>query len=89
MEKKIVLKMNDSKDISIVCNGRIVLTIPSEQRSIRAEQIYDLLDYSDGDHYTIEKKNDAKIDEPVLNFFFELMNDIITPLNGFGENREE
>lgn len=77
MEKKIVLTMLPSKDINIAVNDKVMLTVSKNNRTIKADDIYRLLDYKIDDTYTIETVNEDILDAPVLKFFANLLQDII------------
>lgn len=81
MEKKIELVMEADKSIKILVDGKGKKSIPSENRKITADEIYNLLNYTKGDTYTIEKKNAKNLDVQVLDFFLELMVDIVKQVN--------
>lgn len=86
MEKKIVLTMQSSKNIDIVLNGQDEITIGKDNRSIKADDIYNLLSYERGDIYFVESINESNVDVPVLQFFTELLRDIIDRLNRMSEH---
>ena len=81
MEKKIVLTMQPSKDIDIVVNDHDGMTIGKDQRTVRADDIYNLLAYSRGDIFCVESVNTEGKDGPVLQFFTELFQEIIANFN--------
>lgn len=81
MEKVIKCKMNNDKSISILLNEVEKIKIEADNRSIKASDIYDLLEYSVGDTYTIASENSKQLDEPVLIFFTELLNKITEQIN--------
>jgi hypothetical protein len=83
MEKIIKLKMDKTKTLHILLNGSEKHKIPVNNRSITAEKIYELIDFSVDDHYTIQKENegDVDIDKPVMDCFCDLFTDIITKVN--------
>ncbi|MBR8700677.1 hypothetical protein IX317_000584 [Fusobacterium sp. DD29] len=80
MDKKIILEMQENKNIEITVNGEIKLTIEKKERTIKADDIYMLLDHSPGDKYSIEIVNKKGIDKPVIEFFSDLLNDITEQL---------
>lgn len=80
MEKKINLEMLGSKDIEIKVNGDIKHTIKKEKRIIRGDDIYNIIDYSNGDTFVIEETNSDSVDVPVLKFFVELFEEIVNGL---------
>ena len=88
MEKTIKLVMENNKEIEILVNGVTKLRI-DERRSIKADEIFSLLDFSMGDHYSVEKENPFKRDEAVLNFFSDVISDIIGRLNEFSIEDED
>lgn len=55
-------------------------------RSINADDIYRLIAFSRGDKYEVESFNEENVDASVLNFFEELIKDIIKN-ETFGGNR--
>ena len=86
MDKKIVLKMLPSKDINISIEEGNTITISKDNRSVKADDIYRLIDFSRGDKYTVESVNVANIDAPVLKFFEELLSDIVKILNRISDS---
>ena len=80
MEKKISLEMLGSKDIEVKVNEDKKHTIKKERRIIRADDIYNIINYSNGDTYAIEETNSHGIDAPVLKFFVELFQEIVKGL---------
>lgn len=89
MEKRIVLTMQPSKDIDVVVNGYNGMTISKDQRTVKAEDIYNLLEFSRGDTFIVESLNVEKKDTPVLQFFTELFQDIANRLNSLDDELEE
>lgn len=80
MDKNIVLEMKDNKDIVISVNNQEKLSIKKNSRKIKAEDIFDLLDYSIGDSFNINIVNTNNLDAPVVDFFRELLKDITDKL---------
>lgn len=80
MAKNIVLEMKDNKDIVISVNNQERLSIKKNSRKIKAEDIFDLLDYSIGDSFNINIVNTNNLDAPVVDFFGELLKDITDKL---------
>lgn len=72
--------MEENKDILIRVNNVLKLTIKEGNRKIQANDIYELLNYSNGDSISIEKVNEKEQDVSVLQFFCELLNDIVNKL---------
>jgi hypothetical protein len=87
MDKNIVLEMKDNKDIVISVNNQEKLSIKNNSRKIKAEDIFDLLDYSIGDSFNINIVNINNLDAPVVDFFGELLKDITNKLME-GENED-
>ena len=87
MDKNIVLEMKDNKDIVISVNNQEKLSIKNNSRKIKAEDIFDLLDYSIGDSFNINIVNTNNLDAPVVDFFGELLKDITNKLME-GENED-
>lgn len=81
MDKKIKLKMNNNKDIVISVNNDEKITIKKDNRKIQANEIFELLSYSNGDNFSFEIVNEKEYDAPVLQFFYELLNEIVNKLN--------
>ena len=81
MDKKIVLKMLPSKDINVSIEGGNTITISKNNRSVKADDIYRLIDFSRGDKYSVESQNETNVDATVLKFFEELLSDIVKKLN--------
>ena len=81
MDKKIVLKMLPSKDINVSIEGGNTITISKDNRSVKADDIYRLIDFSRGDKYSVESQNETNVDATVLKFFEELLSDIVKKLN--------
>lgn len=87
MDKKIRLEMKDNRDIVISVDNIEKITIIKGSRKIQAEDIFRLLDYSNGDNFFIETVNERNLDAPVLDFFKKLLDDIVYKLRK--ENNEE
>ena len=81
MDKKIKLEMNKNKDIVISVNDDEKITIKKENRKIQANEIFELLSYSNGDNFSFEIVNEKEYDAPVLQFFYELLVEIVNKLN--------
>lgn len=81
MDKKIKLEMNNNKDIVISVNNNEKITIKKDNRKIQANEIFELLSYSNGDNFSFEIVNEKEYDAPVLQFFYELLNEIVNKLN--------
>lgn len=81
MEKAIKLVMNADKSITIFVNDEEKHIIVVQDRSITAEKIYEIVGFTLGDHYSISSENESAVDPQVLNFFSNLLTDIITKIN--------
>ena len=88
MEKNINLIMDANKSIRIIVNEEEKYLISESNRNISADKIYEIIDFSIGDHYTVTSKNLKNIDEPVLKFFYELFNEILSKINSLDETNE-
>ncbi len=89
MEKKIILRMQPSKDIIVSIDKRRTLTIPLNDRTVKADEIYKLLNFSRGDVFTVESENENNLDVPVLKFFEKLIRDIVKNLNKIADNDKD
>ena len=81
MDKIIKLEMNTNKDIEISVNGIKKITIKKDNRKIQANEIFELFSYTNGDNFKFEIVNDKDYDVHVLEFFYELLNEIVIKLN--------
>lgn len=81
MDKIIKLEMNTDKDIEISINGIRKIAIKKDNRKIQANEIFELFSYTNGDNFKFEIVNDKEYDVPVLEFFYELLNEIVIKLN--------
>lgn len=86
MDKKIKLEMKDNRDIVISVDDIEKITIIKDSRKILAEDIFQILEYSDGDSFYVEMVNEKNLDAPVLEFFKELLDDIV---NKLGKENDE
>ena len=75
-QKNIKLEMKDNKDIGISVNNNEQIIIKKEARNIKAEEIFNLLDYSKGDIFSVSIENKKNYDGPVITFFQELIEEI-------------
>lgn len=89
MDKKIILKMLPSKNIVLSIEGGNTITIPKNNRSIKADDVYRLINFSRGDKYEVESLNEENVDVPVLKFFEELITDIVKKLNRIADSDED
>lgn len=81
MEKTIKLIMNENKDIEIFVNDILKHTILSNHREIGADTIFELLDCTSGDHYSLQVENLYRKDGKVLECFGQLFQNIIDQTN--------
>ncbi len=81
MEKNIKLKMEEDKMIRIFVNDNEKYIISSTDRSITAEKIYEIFEFSIGDHYSVSSENNENIEKPVLDFFVGLFSEIVNKIN--------
>ena len=81
MDKKIKIEMNENKDIVISVNDDEKITIKKDNRKIQANEIFELLSYSNGDNFLFEIVNEKNYDVSVLQFFHELLAEIVNKLN--------
>jgi len=88
MEKNIKLTMDAKRTVRIAINDEEKCIIPENNRIISADKIYEIIDFSKGDHYTVVSENIKKVDEQVLDFFFELFNEIINKINSLDVTTE-
>ena len=58
MDKKIKIEMNENKDIVISVNDDEKITIKKDNRKIQANEIFELLSYSNGDNFSFEIVNE-------------------------------
>ena len=89
MDKRIILKMLPSKDINISVDEGNTITISKDNRSVKADDIYRLINFSRGDKYTVESQNEENVDAPVLKFFEELLSDIVKKLNPIEDSDDD
>lgn len=81
MEKVIKLIMENDKSIRIFVNDEEKHQIEENNRSIKANAIFEIMDFKLGDHYTVESINKSGVDSQVLEFFEKLISDIATKVN--------
>ena len=86
MDKIIKLTMLDNKDIKVIINQDEAFTIPSNDRQVNAQQIYELFKFDPGDVFKLEKENPKDLDKPVLDYFFELLDTILIKVNELSSN---
>lgn len=86
MDKIIKLTMLDNKDIKVEVDQDEAFTIPSNERQVNAQQIYELFRFDPGDVFKLEKENPRELDKPVLDYFFELLDTILIKVNDLSSN---
>ena len=69
MEKKIKIEMNENKDIVISVNDDEKITIKKDNRKIQANEIFELLSYSNGDNFSFEIVNEKNMTFLFCSFF--------------------
>lgn len=89
MEKTIKLTMNKDKSIKIAVNNEDKHVINAQDRSIDAENIYKIINFSVDDSYVIQSENIENIDDKVLSFFVDLFKEIVEKLNKLTEQNVE
>lgn len=89
MDKIIVLEMQPSKDIIVSIGDGKPLVIPKDNRNIKADEVYRLINFSRGDRYEVKSLNEENLDAPVLKFFEELITDIVRKLNRIAISDED
>ena len=89
MPKVIQIVMDRNKDMTIFINREKKFTINND-RSIRAEEIYNAIDYQCGDRFTLmESINESERDLDVLEEFESLLKEIIEQLNKISTLNEQ
>ena len=78
--------MLDNKDIKVEVDHDEAFTIPSNERQVNAQQIYELFRFDPGDVFKLEKENPRELDKPVLDYFFELLDTILIKVNDLSSN---
>ena len=81
MEKTIKLKMKVNKDLVILINDEEKHKIISTDRSITADKIYEILNYSKGDRFVVTSECENNTDSQVLEFFKDILISIINKIN--------
>jgi len=89
MEKAIKLVMHADKSIKIFVNEEEKYQIEAQNRSISADKLYDIFDFSIGDYYTVSSESITHIDSQVLEFFTELLKDIAKKANAIEFKSED
>ena len=73
--------MNTDKSIKILVNDEEKHIIDTQNRSVSADKIYDILEFAIGDQYTVVSENPSGADAQVLEFFAELLTDVSKKVN--------
>lgn len=85
MAKTIKLKMENDKTIKIYVNEEEKYSIPKDERTITADKIYEVIGFTNGEHYDVITENEYKNDEQVMDFFVQLFMDIIDKVNALSK----
>ena len=83
MEITIKLPMGQDKSLKIYVNDKEKQIIEAQSRSISAEKIYEIVDFTTGNHYTVVSENEGNVDVQVLKFFSDLFTEIADKINSF------
>lgn len=86
MEKVIKLIMDESKKIVISVNDEIRYSILPDNRNINAEEIFKIFDFQMGNKYRVEKENSKNVDASVIDFFYDLFEEIANRVNQIEDN---
>lgn len=89
MNKIITLKMKEDKDLVILRDGREMISISKDNRTIKANEVFDLFDYNVGDSYEIKLENEKSLDEQVINFFYDLLHEISVQIVTYKDEEDE
>lgn len=81
MEKIIKLIMCGDKSIKICLNDQEKHKIEANSRSIDAEKLYEILDFAPSSKYVVLSENKNNVDVQVLEFFTELLTEIVDKVN--------
>lgn len=81
MEKVIKLVMSTDKSVKLFINDVEKHIIDTGNRSISADKIYDIMEFTVGDKYTVVSENPSGADVQVLEFFTELLTDVSKKVN--------
>lgn len=79
MEKTINILFTKEKDIVISMENGQSIIIHKDNRTISADDLYNLIDFSRGDKYIINKLSETG--DASYKFFVELVEDIISKIN--------
>lgn len=88
MNKKIAIKMLGNKNIEISRDEQPIVTILQDNRSIGADEIFELFDYCVGDTFEITKENKQNLDETVLDYFYDLIKDISEQIVNYKDDED-
>lgn len=81
MSKKILLKMEENKNILIKLDDSEKKIIPIQERKITGEQVFEILDYKIGDKFEVYIENEHNVDVDVLNMVHKMFVSICTGIN--------
>lgn len=81
MVKVIKLVMNADRSIGIMVNEKEKATIEPHNRSISADKIYEIFEFTSGDQYSVVTENVSEVDNHVIEFFADLLKDVAKKVN--------
>ena len=81
MEKIIKLIMCGDKSIKIYLDDQEKHTIEPQSRCINAEKLYEIMAFAPGSKYVVLSENENNVDMQVLEFFTELLTEIVDKVN--------
>lgn len=81
MEKIIKLRMEKDKSLKIYINNEEKHSISGDNRVISADKIYEIVGFTNGDHYTVISECEGNVDKQVLDFFKDLFDKIAEKVN--------
>ena len=81
MSKKILLKMEENKNIMIKLDDSEKKSILLQERKITGEEVFEILDYKIGDKYEVYIENEHNADMDVLNMVHKMFVSICTGIN--------
>lgn len=77
--------MFENKEISIKVNEIERIQIPSDNRVIKASDVFTLIDFHRGDKITVASENQKELDRNVLDSIVNMFNAIAKQLNSYEE----
>ena len=85
MEKIIDISVSEDRIIHVQCQ-EFSLDIYPEKRKITAQQIFDLINYSKGDVYSVKCSNEYNKDPNVVNLLKEMLETIAGGINELSQD---